>query len=40
MMHVKPFALLDAFGLPEYKVFNFRKEMRFLKNERVPMEQK
>lgn len=31
MMTAQPFALLDAFGLPEYKTFNFRKEMRFLK---------
>ena len=26
-----PFSFLDAFGFPSYKVFNFRKEIRFLK---------
>ena len=40
MFQAKPFAVLDAFGLPAYKVFNFRKELRFLKEEKTDMSTK
>lgn len=26
---------MDAFGLPSYRVFNFKKEINFIKNEKV-----
>lgn len=34
------FRFLDAFGLPEYKTFYFKKELDFLQNEKVPMKNK
>lgn len=36
MYNAEPFAFLEAFGLPEYRMFNFRKELKFLNEERVP----
>lgn len=36
MYNMEPYAFLDAFGLPEYRMFNFRKEFKFLAEERVP----
>lgn len=40
MMRAEPFRLIDAFGLPSYKYFNFRKELRFLKDEKLPGDEK
>lgn len=34
------FRFLDAFGLPEYKTFNFKKELNFMKNERISAKKK
>lgn len=36
MYNMEPFTFLEAFGLPEYRLFNFRKEFKFLAEERVP----
>lgn len=36
----EPFRLLEAFGLPAYRCFNFRKELNFLKGEQIEKEKK
>ena len=40
MWNAPPFSFLDAFGLPVYAVYNFRKEIRFLKQEHLPVDKK
>lgn len=37
---MEPFQFLDAFGLPEYDVYNFRKELKFIRNERAVTQSK
>ena len=38
MIGAEPFAFLNAFGMPSYRVFNFKKELEFLEKERIPRE--
>ncbi len=36
----EPFEFIDAFGLPAYKVSNFKKELDFIVNEKINNETK
>lgn len=40
VMKAEPFEFIHAFGLPAYKVSNFKKEIEFINNERITSEDK